>query len=195
MVIVSVVPSVVSVLDVVIAGLVVVVSVVPSSILLDNVVVKSVLFRDVVVRAGCFVVGLIVVSDTNIVVDPSGEVFSVVVFIGEVMVVVFDVKTSSPFVTVVVVSVVFGLVDFVTVSVVVISPVGAMVVVTFDVPFGILVVTISVCSSPRVVETVVVSVVEIGDNDEVEEYTTVPSVVVTFFVTSPLGSLVVVSVS
>ena len=185
----------VSVLDVVIAGLVVVVSVVPSSILLDNVVVKSVLFRDVVVRAGCFVVGLIVVSDTNIVVDPSGEVFSVVVLIGEVMVVVFDVKTSSPFVTVVVVSVVFGLVDFVTVSVVVISPVGAMVVVTFDVPFGILVVTISVCSSPRVVETVVVSVVEIGDNDEVEEYTTVLSVVVTFFVTSPLGSLVVVSVS
>jgi hypothetical protein len=96
---------------------------------------------------------------------------------------------------VVVDSVCVGLVDFVNISVVVISPVGAIVVVTFDVPFGILVVTVSVRSSPRVVETVVVSVVEFGEDVEVEEETTVPSGVVSSFVTSPVGRTVVVSVS
>jgi len=87
------------VLDVVIAGLVVVVSVVPSFISVVKVVVKSVLIIDVVVRAGCFVVGLIVVSDTVVVVDPSGEVFSVFFVFGtsvcDVVVVVFPVVVSQ----------------------------------------------------------------------------------------------------
>jgi len=96
---------------------------------------------------------------------------------------------------VVVDSVCVGLVDFVTIFVVVISPVGAIVVVTFDIPFGILVATVSVRSSPRVVEIVVVSVLEFGEDVEVEEETTVPSGVVSSFVISPVGNTVVVSVS
>lgn len=71
--------------------------------------------------------------------------------------------------TVVVVSVDVGLVAFVIDSVVVISPDGAIVLVTFDVPVGLLVVTVSVCSSPRVVEAIVVSVEPLGEDDEVEE--------------------------
>jgi len=69
---------------------------------------------------------------------------------------------------VVVVSVDVGLVDVVIDSVVVIFPEGEIVVVTFEVPVGVFVVTVSVCSSPSVVEAIDVTVLDFGEDEELE---------------------------